>query len=194
MLEKLFKRLQGIKPFTNQFDMLMESGQAINDDGEAVGMCQPMSNHYLDLLLNKQDPTQELQDGKQFLKKSIIEENQEIDFRAQNPGEDEHHAFHKNKVEHRDEQHSLKSLTPEKVSKTLEDKDHMLMTFELSQKDKYHQVYFGKQSASKCRFFDANLNGGERVKPCDELIPEMMEYLKKRYSLDEDTSFKLGIG
>ncbi len=194
MLKKIMNLLQGVKPFTNQYDMLMKNDQAINDKGEAVGMCQAMTNHYLDLLLNQLDPTQELQDGQKFLKSSIIEENHELDFRAENPDEEDHHAFYKNKVEHQDEHYLLKNLTPEQINQTLKDKNHMLMTFELNERDKNHQVYIGKQSSTHCRFFDANLNSGERIKPCDELIPEAMNYLQNHYSLNADTPFKVGVG
>ncbi|KTD62777.1 hypothetical protein Lsan_1764 [Legionella santicrucis] len=182
--------------FSNQSEVLAKYKLDINDENEPVGMCQAMTNTYLDLILNGENPTEYLKDDKKFLKKAIHEENLELEFKQKNgicDKEDEsiHHVFYKNNIPHEDKTYDLRMLTSEKFKECLKNKEHLLITVEL-ENNVGHEVYLGKLNSSKCRFFDANLNGGEIIKPCEELIPEAVEHLKS-YKLKENSTFKMGI-
>ena len=69
----------------------------------------------------------------------------------------------------------------------------MLLTF--PDGDKYrHQVYFGrdKTTLTTCRFFDANLPGGDRRRSCPELVAQFSNFINTAYP--QTTAFNIEVG
>lgn len=180
-------------PFTNQREILEKYDQGINDNGELVGMCRPMSNTYLDLILKEKNPTEYLADDKEFLALSIHEENKELFAIQAGETDIDHFSFKENNIFHTDATFKKNELSPKKVTHLLENNQHLLITFP-QQKDA-HEVYLGKKSrqSTTCRFFDANLKGGERIDSCQSLIPQVVELIESQYS-QEDKPFYVGMG
>jgi len=179
-------------PFTTQYEVLTKYNLGLNKDGVMVGMCQPMSNLYASLLIQNKDPSTYLKDDKQFLNEAIIEENREGKAEEGGNKDVEHFAFQQNNIPHIDEEVSKNNLNTESFKALLQKSQHLLVTYP-STKDFAHEVYLGKESSnnSSCRFFDANLRGGERKGDCDKIIPQFVETMKKQY-VDEDKGFYVG--
>lgn len=79
------------------------------------------------------------------------------------------------------------------MTNLLEHNQHLLITF--PQERYAHEVYLGKKSkqSTTCRFFDANLKGGERIDSCQDLIPKVVKLIESQYS-QEDKPFSIGMG
>lgn len=176
--------------FTTQHDVLKKYNLATNDDGKTVGMCRPMSNVYLNIILRGENPDNYLKDDKKFLAEAIKEENMELEAEKNGNKDADHFAFHQNNVPHTDEEIRKKDLTEEKFKTLLEKNKHVLVTYPVT-KDVSHEVYLGRDEDSSCRFFDANIKGGERKGSCDKIITEFVNRAQKEY-VDEDRSFYVG--
>jgi len=190
---KFFQRekKEGVS-FTTQSEVLTKYKQAINDQGNIVGMCQPMSNLYLSLLLQGKDPANYLKDDKIFLNEAIKEENKELKSEKEGNKDVHHFAFQQNNRPHADEEISKNELKTERFKALLEKSQHLLVTYPVT-KDLSHQVYIGRDSSnySSCRFFDANIPGGERKGACDEIVPQFVDVMKKQYA-DGEKGFNIG--
>ncbi|KGP62249.1 hypothetical protein EP47_12700 [Legionella norrlandica] len=174
-------------PFTTQAEVLEKYNLYLNDNGDPVGMCRPMTNAYLSLILRGKNPGEYLANDQRFLELAIKEENKELESR--NPDVD-HFAFEENNIPHLDKTVEKSSLKKETLSKLLEDSQHLLITY--PQKKFEHEFYLGKKMDGNCRFFDANITGGERNGPCDELISNIVEIMKSRYT-EENKPFRIGM-
>lgn len=175
-------------PFTTQGQVLEKYGQGVNDEGEIVGMCRPMSNVYLDLLLKGKKPEEFLKDDKKFLALAIDEENRELE---SGKSDLDHFAFTENNSTHSDITVAKSDLTEETFTNLLRENEHLLITF--PQKNADHEVYLGRRKKEGfCRFFDVNIQGGERKGGCDELIHQMVELMRSKYA-EEDKPFSIGM-
>ena len=182
-----------VDPFTTQARVLDKYHLGRNKKGEFVGMCRPMSNPYLDEILNGRDPSIELADDKQFVKSAILEENAEL--MAEEAGEldVDHIAFKKNNI-----QHTHGTIEPGKlgagITQLLESSDHLLLNFPVGQLE--HQVYIGKDKTAKngCRLFDANRDGAEKRGPCSQLVKDFVGHLEKTYPQIKTSTINVGIG
>ena len=175
-------------PFTTQEQVLEKYGQGVNDEGKVVGMCRPMSNVYLDLLLKGKKPKDFLANDKKFLALAIDEENRELE----SGGSDvDHFAFTENGIPHTDITVAKSDLTEATFTDLLKENKHLLITF--PQKHADHEIYLGRnKKEGSCRFFDANIKGGERKGGCDELIHQMVGLMRSRYT-EEDKPFSIGM-
>ncbi|KTC89242.1 MULTISPECIES: hypothetical protein [Legionella] len=178
--------------FTTQREILEKYGLAVNDQGEVVGMCRPMTNTYLSLILQGEKPKKYLEDGKKFLANSIERENRELEAAKLGETDIDHSAFKENNVPHVDLILPKNHLTEATVTALLEKNKHLLITYPQDKAD--HEIYLGrKNEAGRCRFFDANIRGGERKGRCDELIHQVVEAMKSQYT-KEDKPFGVGMG
>lgn len=172
--------------FTTQRDLLSEHDVLTHDNGEEIGMCLPMTNVYLDLLLKGDNPSRYLFDAQRFLNLSIVEENRELDAEKSGDQDIDHCAFSNNGVAHEHETLARESFTPAAILKRLERKPNILMQFPVQgsgnpeARQLKHQVFIGRVR-SNCRFFDANMQGGERIAPCKELADFVLTYLDNAY-------------
>lgn len=177
-------------PFTTQKELLEKY-----TPGETnVGICRSLSNVYAKEILQGRDPSLLLANDRALINAAINEEN--VEYRLQGQGLSEKDvsglAF------------TLYSTTPPatgivkagEMNKVLDDtlikKDHVLLVIPTDDTGVKHEVYFGRDNVSysnsktNCRFFDANLEGGERSAPCSKLLPEFKAYLKETYPIDKD--------
>jgi len=77
----------------------------------------------------------------------------------------------------------------EMLDKALIENDHILAIVPAQEDGTAHEVYFGripnkKDGLEYCRFFDANLNRGERIAPCPELLQKFKKHLELNYPID----------
>lgn len=188
-------------PFSTQANVLTKYNLGTKPSGLFVGMCKPMANTYVGLLLDNKDPTAVLADDKNFLTQSIKEENEELDADNQQEPDIEHHAFNKRKIPHRHQQVPKSELSPSKLTTLLRQSQHLLLTYPTTpseppnQPDTYHEVYLGRQGKTLkdgCRFFDANVPKGERKGPCEQVINDFYKAMREQYT-DKDASFSVGM-
>lgn len=184
----LLPKKEELTPFTTQGEVLEKYGQGVNDQGQVVGMCRPMSNAYLDLLLKGKKPKDYLADDKKFLALSIEEENRELE---SGESDVDHFAFKENNIPHFDLTIEKNDLTEKTLTDLLEENNHLLITYPQPSAD--HEIYLGRKNQGRCRFFDANIKGGERKGGCDKLIAEVIDVMKSQY-VEEDKPFRVGMG
>lgn len=184
----LLPKKEELTPFTTQGEVLEKYGQGVNDQGQVVGMCRPMSNAYLDLLLKGKKPKDYLADDKKFLALSIEEENRELE---SGESDVDHFAFKENNISHFDLTIEKNDLTEKTLTDLLEENNHLLITYPQPSAD--HEIYLGRKDQGRCRFFDANIKGGERKGGCDKLIAEVIDVMKSQY-VEEDKPFRVGMG
>jgi hypothetical protein len=190
-MPNFFSSTNNKEAFTTQKEILEKYGFAINDQGEFVGMCRPMTNAYLNLILKGEKPKKYLADGRRFLADSIERENRELEAAKLGETDIDHSAFKENNVPHTDLTLPKHHLTEATVTDLLEKNKHLLITY--PQEKVYHQIYLGRIKEDRCRFFDANIRGGERKGRCDELTHQIVEAMKSHYS-QEDKPFGVGMG
>ncbi|KTD36346.1 hypothetical protein Lnau_1330 [Legionella nautarum] len=177
--------------FTTQKEILEKYGVAINDQGELVGMCRPMTNAYLNLILKGEKPKKYLADARRFLADSIERENRDLEASKLGETDIEHAAFKENNIPHTDLTIPKVHLTEATVTGLLEKNKHLLITY--PQEKAAHEIYLGRVRDSRCRFFDANIRGGEKKGQCAELIHQVVEAMKSQYA-KEDKPFGVGMG
>ena len=180
--------------FTTQAKVLKKYGvekSLITD--QVLGMCNPMSNEYALANIKGEDPTELLSDDLNFLNRSIALENIQGGLHKKGIGDTHHIAFTTAGLQHKET-----TFVPGHLAQQIEDSlwetDHMLMTF--PENDKYlHQVYFGRdaKSPTNCRFFDANLPGGERKGTCPELVAKFAELLGSAYPKIKTSNIEVGM-
>lgn len=186
-----------VRPFTTQLEVLAKYHQDKDEKGNVVGMCRPMSNVYLGLLLEHKNPSEYLAQDLKFLQEAIHEENREVEARHQGHQDLDHFVFEQHHIPHQHQNFSKSELTQEKFEQVLENKQHLLITYPTNPKQ-YHEVYLGKENpnshpaSNRCRFFDANIPGGERVGSCPEVIKEFIRVTKKHYT-HENKPFSVGM-
>lgn len=176
-------------PFTTQEELLEKYTPETN-----VGLCRSLSNIYAKEVLQGRDPSLLLANDRELINAAINEEN--VEYRLQGQGLSEKDvsglAF------------TLYSTTPPttgivkagEMNKMLDDtlttNDHVLLVIPTKDKGVKHEVYFGRDnvrysnSKTDCRFFDANLEGGERSAPCPKLLSEFKTHLQQTYPIDKD--------
>lgn len=181
---KFFFTKKETTPFSTQYEVLNKYNQAINDNGDTVGMCRAMSNLYLSLLLQKKKPEEYLKDDKEFLKEAILEENKELEAEQNGQKDIEHFGFKQHNIPHEDRKFSKHELTQNTFNTLLTQSNHLLITYPIRQ-GLLHEVYLGKEG-SQCRFFDANIHGGERKGPCHQIVPHFVKITQDNYTKEED--------
>ena len=132
--------VHGIRPFTTQFEVLSKYHQDKDKQGNVVGMCRPMSNVYLRLILEHKNPSEYLEEDLRFLKEAIEEENKEVQARHQGHHDLDHYVFEQHHIPHQHQDFTKSELTQEKFEQVLENKQHLLITYPTNPKQ-YHEVY-----------------------------------------------------
>lgn len=189
--------VHSIRPFTTQFEVLSKYHQDKDEQGNVVGMCRPMSNAYLGLILERKNPTEYLSHDLRFLEEAIKEENKEVQARHHGHQDLDHYAFEQHHIPHKHQNFAKSELTQEKIEQVLENKQHLLITYPTND-TQYHEVYLGKENpklklaSNRCRFFDANIPGGERLGSCPEVIKEFIRATKIQYT-SENKPFSVGM-
>ena len=183
---------QRTTPFTTQNDVLKKYNLATNDNGDTVGMCRPMSNAYLSVILKGKNPGPYLKNDKKFLAKAIKEENRELEAEKNGHKDVDHLAFYQNNIPHTDEELGKQDLTKDKFKMLLQKHQHLLVTYPVTS-EMSHEVYIGRDTEKNysCRFFDANIKGGERKGSCDKIITEFVSRAQKEYA-EGDRGFYVG--
>jgi hypothetical protein len=186
-------------PFTTQAEVLTKYKQGTNVKGELVGMCDPMTNVYLGLVLDAKNPSEVLADDKRFLIASIHAENAQLKAEKEGHPDIHHHAFTQRNIPHHDLQVEKTDLTPNKMSALLNQGQHLIITYPtITPPDKpqlSHQAYLGREGVDLqhgCRFFDANVRGGERKGSCSELVDDFVQVMRKQYTLNNEP-FTVGV-
>ena len=181
-------------PFTTQEEVLIKYDQGINKLGKLVGMCQPMTNHYVDLLIKGHNPSTELQDDKVFLKESINEENRELAAETSGNKDVTHYAFIENGKKHTDDTIKPGKLD-EKITDLVDKNNHVIINIPLNSTLE-HQVYIGRdeENSRNCFFVDFNIRGAERKGPCSELVHQFADHLRTNYPTIDTTTSKVGLG
>ena len=183
-------------PFTTQARVLSKFGVGESESSvnhKIIGMCDPMSNEYALESIRGENPTEILQDDLTFLNRSIMLENTQNGLEKKGASDTNHIAFTSSGIPHKEVSFTPGNLS-EQINGALSESDHMLMTFPSD--DKYrHQVYFGRDTnkPTTCRFFDANLSGGERKGSCPELVAQFSKFINSAYPLTNTSNIEVGM-
>lgn len=185
-------------PFSTQFEVLEKYGQATNVSGNVVGMCDSMTNAYAAELLEGRDPSDLLKDDRRFLQQSTRIENTQNYARKVGGSHTEHYAYTTTNTPHQDLQVDKTDLTQTKVAHLLAKSQHLMFVYPTvttpGERQAYHESYLGRSGTDLqhgCRFFDANVRGGERKGPCDEIVREFVDVTRKQYA-EADKPFVIG--
>jgi hypothetical protein len=177
-------------PFSTQSALLMKYAADPETD---PGLCRSLSNVYATEVLQGRDPSLLLANDRHVMAAAINEEN--VEYRLQREGLTETHVSYL--------AFTLYSTTPpatgivqagkmhDVLDEVLKTNDHVLLVVPTEDKGK-HEVYFGRdnvnysRSKTQCRFFDANLEGGERTAPCSVLISKFKQHIELNYPINSD--------